>query len=174
MLAFSALAGWRWATTGLLFFLLLVIRDLAAAYFLLARRSSQEGRFNGVRDWIAYFSAALPLAYFPASSDRTWELLVSVDGLIITGYALSSISLLELGKSFGVAPANRGRVGSGIYRVMRHPMYVGYVMAELGLVIMNPANAPFFALSVGLYWLRARWEDEEFTSSKARGIDFRL
>lgn len=94
---------------------------------------------------------------------------MGVDVLIVTGYALSSIALLELGRSFGVAPANRGRVGSGIYRVMRHPMYFGYGMAELGLVIMNTANAPLFAFSVGLYWLRARWEDEEFTSTKARG-----
>lgn len=174
MLAFAVLAGWRWAATGLLFFLLLVIRDLAAAYFLLVRRASQTGGSSGIQGWIAYFSAALPLAYIPASSERSWGHLVGVDALVIIGYALSSVALLELGKSFGIAPANRGRVSSGVYRIMRHPMYVGYVVAEFGLVMMNFANAPIFAFSVGLYWLRAQWENEGLASIKIKGSDFRL
>ena len=34
---------------------------------------------------------------------------------------------LSLGRSFGLMPANRGVVSSGLYRIVRHPIYLGYL-----------------------------------------------
>jgi protein-S-isoprenylcysteine O-methyltransferase Ste14 len=55
-------------------------------------------------------------------------------GLILVTLAacLSLVSLLAMGKRFGVRPALRALVRSGPYRVIRHPMYLSYILADIG------------------------------------------
>jgi len=52
--------------------------------------------------------------------------------LVTLAASLSLASLLSLGKRFGVRPALRGLVTRGPYRLMRHPMYLAYVIADIG------------------------------------------
>ncbi|NJD54951.1 MAG: isoprenylcysteine carboxyl methyltransferase, partial [Nitrospirae bacterium] len=55
-------------------------------------------------------------------------------GLLLVTFAacLSLASLLSLGSRFGVFPALRGLVTRGPYRLVRHPMYLAYVIADIG------------------------------------------
>ena len=55
-------------------------------------------------------------------------------GLVIVTLAacLSLASLLSLGRRFGVFPALRGLAMKGPYRIVRHPMYLAYVLADIG------------------------------------------
>ena len=55
-------------------------------------------------------------------------------GLVLVALAacLSLASLLSLGKRFGVFPALRGLATKGPYRIVRHPMYLAYVIADIG------------------------------------------
>jgi protein-S-isoprenylcysteine O-methyltransferase Ste14 len=55
-------------------------------------------------------------------------------GLVLTTLAavLSIVCLVTLGKRFGVRPALRGLVTGGPYRVVRHPLYLSYVIAAIG------------------------------------------
>jgi len=52
--------------------------------------------------------------------------------LVTLGACLSFASLLSLGRWFGVWPALRGLATRGPYRLMRHPMYLAYVLADIG------------------------------------------
>ena len=55
-------------------------------------------------------------------------------GLVIVTIAafLSLASLLGLGRSFGVRPALRSLVTRGPYRLVRHPMYLAYLLSDIG------------------------------------------
>ncbi len=55
-------------------------------------------------------------------------------GLVLVTLAacLSCASLLSLGRRFGVWPALRGLATKGPYRLVRHPMYLAYVLADIG------------------------------------------
>jgi protein-S-isoprenylcysteine O-methyltransferase Ste14 len=45
---------------------------------------------------------------------------------------LSLASLVTLGRSFGIRPALRSLAMKGPYRLVRHPMYLSYVLADIG------------------------------------------
>lgn len=164
MFGFGAIAFYRWHQTQLVFFLLLVLRDFVAAYFFLKRKSSSI-QADKVQSVMAYVSSAMPLLYFSPSEDVKLLFLVS-NLLSIVGFLLVALATIELGHSIGISPANRGRVSSGIYRLMKHPMYWGYVISEVGLVFLNPLNAVLLLISSSLYFFRARFEERALNSIK--------
>lgn len=55
-------------------------------------------------------------------------------GLVLVTLAacLSFASFLSLGRRFGVWPSLRGLATKGPYRLVRHPMYLAYVLADIG------------------------------------------
>ena len=55
-------------------------------------------------------------------------------GLVLVTLAacLSLASLISLGRWFGIWPALRGLATRGPYQLVRHPMYLAYVLADIG------------------------------------------
>jgi protein-S-isoprenylcysteine O-methyltransferase Ste14 len=55
-------------------------------------------------------------------------------GLVIVTFAagLSLASIAALGRLFGVLPALRGLQTKGPYRIVRHPMYLAYILGDIG------------------------------------------
>jgi len=164
MFCFGAIAFYRWHQTQLVFFLLLVLRDFVAAYFFLKRNETQAKatRFQSV---LAYLSSSMPLFYFPPSEDVKLIFLIS-NLLSIVGFLLVALATIELGQSIGISPANRGHISSGIYRLIKHPMYWGYVISEVGMAFLNPLNAVLLLISISMYFFRTRFEDAAIYFSK--------
>lgn len=158
MFSFALIAAYRWHTSGLIFFVLLVVRDLVASWFLITRKSSKEKNSSRLIEALAYISSSCPFIYFNSGHSLPKAELVS-SVLAIIGFAISTLALLDLGGSFGVSPANRGVVRTGLYRYIRHPMYSGYVISELGFFFLNPLNIFVWIFSTGLYVARAKQEN---------------
>lgn len=156
MFGFGLLAIYRWQQTHLVFFLLLVLRDFVAAYFFLKREEAQQksGRLVSV---VAYVSSAIPLMYF-GPNGASKEILLASDILAIVGFLIVALATIELGTSIGISPAKRTLVKTGIYKWISHPMYVGYVMAELGMSLLNRQNILIFSASIILYFSRGNIE----------------
>ena len=95
------------------------------------------------RDWGLWSVAAV------VYSAGIWAVLVKFDPHIdligqTTAIALQVFGMLwamnakiTLGRSFGWLPANRGIVDTGVYRLVRHPIYLGYLIGHIGLLAAN-------------------------------------
>jgi protein-S-isoprenylcysteine O-methyltransferase Ste14 len=57
----------------------------------------------------------------------------------ICGALVAAAAMATLGRSFGIVAANRGVRTGGPYRFVRHPLYSGYLITELGYVLENPS-----------------------------------
>lgn len=83
-------------------------------------------------------------------------------GLILTGSAIQLAGKLFLRRSFGVAPANRGIKTTGMYRLVRHPIYAGYLLAHIGLFMVMPSviNAAIYIIGWWAQILRLLAEED--------------
>ncbi len=81
----------------------------------------------------------------------------------VSGAGLLAIiaAKLTLGRSFGLMPANRGIVRRGIYRVVRHPIYAGYLVTHAAFLIAHPTmwNCALIFTSDAALLVRAVFEE---------------
>jgi protein-S-isoprenylcysteine O-methyltransferase Ste14 len=84
-------------------------------------------------------------------------------GLVLTTLAaiLSIVCLVTLGKRFGVRPALRGLVTAGPYRLVRHPLYLSYVIAAIGFNLQVWNLATLLLVLVGWSAMVYRIASEE-------------
>ena len=84
----------------------------------------------------------------------------------VIGLAIVIAGKITLGRSFGLMPANRGIVSSGIYRVVRHPIYLGYLITHVAFLAANPTPWNLAVLLVGDTALLLRAVCEEQTLAR--------
>ena len=82
---------------------------------------------------------------------------------VVSAMGLSIIiaGKLTIGRSFGIIPANRGVVVSGVYNVVRHPIYAGYVITHAAFILAHPTmrNIAVLIIADGALIMRALREE---------------
>ena len=87
-------------------------------------------------------------------------------GLSAVGLLVVIAGKMSLGRSFGLMPANRGIVSSGLYKVVRHPIYMGYLITHAGFLAANPTIWNAITLVAADIALMIRATCEEKTLAK--------
>lgn len=111
-----------------------LIVDGVVLAFMLARRPTTNISLR-LGDWLwALLATVAPLLLTP-----TQPLAPNIGvALVLAGMAFSLSSKLILRRSFGIVAANRGVKVAGPYRLIRHPMYAGYVVTHIGTLLLLP------------------------------------
>jgi protein-S-isoprenylcysteine O-methyltransferase Ste14 len=106
---------------------LAALHNLVLAWLYAHRKP--ETAYDRTGLWLGLIAAFLPMPFMPE--------VVSTPFLVLglAGYGLVFWSLIALGSRFGVAPADRGLVESGPYRLVRHPMYLGELVLRGALLL---------------------------------------
>ena len=87
-------------------------------------------------------------------------------GISAVGLGVVIAGKVTLGRSFGLMPANRGIVSSGVYRVVRHPIYLGYLDHPRRVPGGDPSAWNIVALIIADAALLARAVCEEKTLAR--------
>ena len=114
---------------------------------------------------VAYTYPYAQVAYLRwVSGEPAWE----AGGLVLVTFAacLSLASLLTLGRWFGVRPALRGLATTGPYRVVRHPIYLAYLLADIGYNLQEWNFATLLLVAAGWLSLLYRIHAEERVLSR--------
>ena len=113
----------------------LAIGEMLSVLFILIRKPGQVVA-TPYAITIAMLGTGLPLLARPTGGvPLAPDHLVSA--LMVGGLAISIAAKLALNRSFGLVAANRGVKRGGPYLFVRHPMYLGYFVAHIGLLLGN-------------------------------------
>lgn len=137
--------------TGSLVNLLLIPNEAALVFFVLFRRAAKVISVKPM-DWFVGFAGTwLPLLLVPNMEPIADVLMFFVLLMVFSGMTFQIIAKFTLRRSFGVIAANRGVKRGGPYRIVRHPMYAGYIVTQMGFLISNPSL--YNAVILGLAWM---------------------
>jgi protein-S-isoprenylcysteine O-methyltransferase Ste14 len=147
---------------------LLLISEAAVVIFTLIRRPTSDISLR-LGDWLlAVTATAAPLLIQPGLDIFPAIAPLGVL-LVLAGNVFQGLAKLSLRRSFGIAPANRGIKADGLYRFVRHPMYAGYLIVHIGVLILMPSVINFVIYAIG-WWaqiLRLRAEEELLSQDPA-------
>jgi len=138
--------------------LLLAAFESFCLILVLIRKDSSD-TWHSWQTWITTMGGTfLPLLLRPAVGAEDVPL---GQGLQVAGCIFMIGALFSLNRSFGLLPAHRGVKTNGLYRLMRHPLYLAYLVAQLGYVVNNPSvqNVAIVLVATSLQVLRIRNEE---------------
>ena len=101
--------------------------------------------------------------------------------IVVCGLMLSLVARLYMGRSFGILPGNRGIVTGGPFRVVRHPIYSGWLLLATGYLLSHWSWINFLIVSTALPFMLWRilleeqllLDDPEYREY-VQGVHFRL
>ncbi len=147
--------------TGRVTGLFLLLSETLVVVLTVARRSAAiVDRSLRARVLTAVSTLGPPLLA-PAAVAMAPEALTIA--LSCAGLSVVIAGKVTLGRSFALLPANRGVVSSGVYGIVRHPIYMGYLITHVAFLMANPSLWNVAALIAADTALLARAVCEEQT-----------
>jgi len=137
---------------------LLCASEMIGVILILIRRPAPL-RIGTLSVLAAFCGSALPLLVRPGDMQLVPTIVGST--CMSAGLALSVASKLYLNRSFGLIAANRGVKSRGPYRIVRHPMYLGYFVNQLGFLSLNLsiANSLIYLIAWSFQIIRVAEEE---------------
>lgn len=113
---------------------MLMMQGALLAVTFLVRRSTKNTSGNLVEILMSFLATFSFMLFEVVKTNR-----VGLVGLVIqaAGLSLTIYGTLSLSRSFGIIPANRGVRTTGLYRLVRHPIYFSYVIFYTGFILNN-------------------------------------
>jgi len=129
------------ARTWLLALYALLRMGIALAFVVFTLDRKRPQRLS--RSPLAFAACAVAIAAVVAlAAPRTSTpeaFVIAGDTLAVAFCAWLLVSVMSLGRNFGVLPEARGLVTHGPYRLVRHPVYLGEIGACSGLALAAPS-----------------------------------
>jgi protein-S-isoprenylcysteine O-methyltransferase Ste14 len=110
----------------------------AFAVFTVGRAAPHRRARDPLAFVICAFVMIASVAFTHPGSRTPAALLIAGDAVAVAGASWLLVSVMALGRCFGVLPEARGLVVRGPYRAIRHPVYLGELVALAGLAIAAP------------------------------------
>jgi protein-S-isoprenylcysteine O-methyltransferase Ste14 len=137
---------------------MVALESLMMVLFLTRRRSIATS--SRPLDWIVGVAGSF-LLLFLRPTDPLGPLAWLGEPVQVIGLVIAVLATSALGRSIGLVAANRGIQSDGLYRFVRHPLYSGYVLCNLGYVASFPSPRNFGLVAVALiaFYVRAVVEE---------------
>ena len=144
--------------------------SLLICWLFLIRRPSTEGRGAGGRISDVAAVAGTVIVFGISFAPRTVDnilALATAEALLTIGLVIMTIGLASLGRSFGIMPRARGLVQHGVYRWVRHPIYLGEFLAFGGLLVLavSPLTIAIYVAFVALQLYRLVVEEQTLSQA---------
>jgi protein-S-isoprenylcysteine O-methyltransferase Ste14 len=121
---------------------LLVTSESLSVFLILTRRSTTAVSTHPL-DWaLSLIAVNAPLLAVPAAASTLIPLQIAT-ALMFVGMIVQISAKTALWRSYGLIPANRGVKTGGPYRFVRHPMYAGYTLTQIGFLLGFPSLQNF-------------------------------
>lgn len=156
--------------------------NLLIAYFLFMTKSGTKVYPDRYQEVVVpvlatfwFFSYSLvemvPYATNPVLvTPQFLEVMIPIGILFnLIGHGLSIAGVLSLRQSFGIVTKVNEIITTGLYGVVRHPIYFGYLVMTIGFILMTPRliHLVAYVMSVILQIWRARIEENKLASASA-------
>jgi protein-S-isoprenylcysteine O-methyltransferase Ste14 len=167
-LAFAYANLARWLETGRPVGLGAVLLEGFTAFLFLARRSPQATSHRPLA-WIAAGLGAFAMLGARPVAHPDGGPFAMLEIVQLIGFGVVIVALGTLGRSFGLVAANRGIKTRGLYGLVRHPAYTGYLVSYLGYVAENPSarNTILLVVATGAQIVRMSEEERMLGTDRA-------
>lgn len=137
-----------------------VLPVIVLTLFLIARPAkASRFNFNTALGLIFSFGGFLLFRWTGEVPSKPVAVLWVANTIFYLG--LVTVSYFKLGRSFGVVPSLRQVVVAGPYKLVRHPIYAGFLHVAFNIAILSPSLRNIFAALIIFAGLVLRVREEE-------------